>query len=426
MFCPNCGTPNPETAQTCSKCNFHLKSAAAPKFKGTMLMMNQPGQAPAAPPRPATGSAPSAGASKLKGTMVGVAPPSPGIPGVGTPVPAPSPFGAPAAGAFGGPPAAPPGQFGAPPPAPNVFGGAPPAQPVNPLGGTMAADQAGFGAFGAPQQQQQHQQSPFGAPPPAAQGWGDPQQQQASPFGAPPPAQPAYGAPPAPDMRAYGQPPPQPGFGQPPPQAGYDQPNFGQAPPQQPQQPYGQPPPPQAPYGAPPPAGGFGAAIGGLAAGMQGGLQQMGMAGMAGTNPMAGGATGNRPQVRNALMTWLVPFGVMFGGNIVFSILAGITHIAALSFLGLLCFLAGVAMFVLAVIKMVNELNTVTGNKAFPWIPAIIPIYSLLWWFSILPAEVAKAKQAAGVQQPARSGVMYLLLTTFSFASDLNDIAQRQ
>ena len=47
MFCPNCGTQNPETSQTCSKCSFNLKGAAAPKFKGTMLMMNQ--QAAAAP-----------------------------------------------------------------------------------------------------------------------------------------------------------------------------------------------------------------------------------------------------------------------------------------------------------------------------------------------------------------------------------------
>ena len=66
MFCPNCGTQNPDPAQTCSKCNFHLKGAAAPKFKGTMLMMNQPvlpgggagrsrgsdGRAPAGRPRP--------------------------------------------------------------------------------------------------------------------------------------------------------------------------------------------------------------------------------------------------------------------------------------------------------------------------------------------------------------------------------------
>ena len=54
MFCPNCGTQNPDTATTCSKCGFNLKGASAPKFKGTMLMMN----APAAVPRPAAAAAP--------------------------------------------------------------------------------------------------------------------------------------------------------------------------------------------------------------------------------------------------------------------------------------------------------------------------------------------------------------------------------
>src|SRR5579863_3248811 len=49
VFCPNCGTQNPDAAQSCSKCNFHLKSVAAPKFKGTMLMMNQ-----ASVPQPGT------------------------------------------------------------------------------------------------------------------------------------------------------------------------------------------------------------------------------------------------------------------------------------------------------------------------------------------------------------------------------------
>ena len=42
VFCPNCGTENEEAATTCKKCGFSLKGAAAPKFKGTMLMMNAP------------------------------------------------------------------------------------------------------------------------------------------------------------------------------------------------------------------------------------------------------------------------------------------------------------------------------------------------------------------------------------------------
>ncbi|MEO7108819.1 MAG: zinc ribbon domain-containing protein, partial [Polyangiaceae bacterium] len=88
MFCPNCGTQNPDTAVTCGKCGFNLKGAAAPKFKGTMLMNNMPDMTAPTGPRPAAGAPgappgapgapgtapPSMGQgptpSKLKGTMV--------------------------------------------------------------------------------------------------------------------------------------------------------------------------------------------------------------------------------------------------------------------------------------------------------------------------------------------------------------------
>ncbi len=194
MFCPNCGMQNTETALTCAKCNFQLKTAAAPKFKGTMLMMNQPGSIPGAPPRPgsspgvaapappAAGGAPASGSgftaeappigagapaasaafaapSRLKGTMVGVAPPS---------------FGGPPSGGDAAPPA-----FGAPPPADahQTFGS---AADANPLAGTMALDGPpnfahipGAPVVGAA--------PAFGAPPPDAGGFNPP------PFGAPPP-----------------------------------------------------------------------------------------------------------------------------------------------------------------------------------------------------------------------------------------------
>ncbi len=133
MFCPNCGTENEDSSKTCKKCGFNLKGAAAPKFKGTMLMMN----APQGVPRPGA-AGPAAGGpkpgdkgvpSKLKGTMLGVAPPSIGTPQppAGGPVaPPPAPAAPPMAG-----PGAPPGQPGQ---GPAGFGGA--HGDVNPLGGT--------------------------------------------------------------------------------------------------------------------------------------------------------------------------------------------------------------------------------------------------------------------------------------------------
>ena len=81
MFCPNCGTENDDSATTCKKCGFNLKGAAAPKFKGTMLMMNaqapRPGAPPAAPGAP--GPAPAGG--------VPGGPPNFGAPPAGAPAP---------------------------------------------------------------------------------------------------------------------------------------------------------------------------------------------------------------------------------------------------------------------------------------------------------------------------------------------------
>lgn len=247
MFCPNCGTQNTETAQTCAKCGFQLKTAAAPKFKGTMLMMNQPGATPGAPPYPAAPpqapapppphggaaavppsgpgftaeappigmGAPVAGAapgapSRLKGTIVGVAPPNFGA--------APAPPAGPMGGSFDQ----------------QTFGS---AADANPLAGTMALDgppnfanspgAPGGGAPGGPPPQ-------YGAPPPDAGGGFGPapgaDHYGASPAGAPPGGG-GYGAPPGgygapPGGSGYGAPAGS-GFGAPPPGGGMGGPGMG-------------------------------------------------------------------------------------------------------------------------------------------------------------------------------------------------------
>jgi hypothetical protein len=134
--------------------------------------------------------------------MVGVAPPVQ-MPGTPPPAPLPTPAPAPA--------------FGAPPEQAAAFN--PTGQQVNPLGGTMVADN----------------QTPY-VPPPAAQGQ--------DPYGAPP-QQGGYGGPPpggGPGHDPYGAPPQQGGYGGAPPQQG----GYGGPPPQQggfpgapPQQDYG-------------------------------------------------------------------------------------------------------------------------------------------------------------------------------------------
>lgn len=196
VFCPNCGTQNPDTATTCTKCGFNLKGAAAPKFKGTMLMMNPggapaPGAAPGAPapaepvaPPPPAPAAPAADVkAKLKGTMIGVAPPAPGA--------APAPTVDPMAGTMMAPPGAsepfpPPAAPGFAPPTPGAFpppdagfpppGGGFPGAPMGgapmggaPMGGPMGAPPMGGGAaYGAPPADLAP--AGFGGPPVAASG----------------------------------------------------------------------------------------------------------------------------------------------------------------------------------------------------------------------------------------------------------------
>jgi hypothetical protein len=465
VFCPNCGTQNPDAAQTCSKCSFHLKGAAAPKFKGTMLMMNQPvlptpspgaahptgappppaGPAAAGPPRAGgPGAGPGGMSSKLKGTMVGVAPMAGGmgsapgqvaVPAVRSPVPPP---GHEASSAFS-PPVPQPG--------------------VNPLGGTLAADAAAFAsAFGSgpppagPQGPSQYGAPPQGPPPGggqgfaptaavpaygAPQGYGPPQggpPQGQSPYGAPPPnaygggGQP-YGAPPqgygAP-QQGYGAPQgPQQGYGQQAPQ-GYGQPpqGFGQ-----------QPPPPQPGFGPPPgyqpqPSGpGYGPPPG-YGQPQQGpGPQGMTPYGQA---PGTGGALvgtlsspGTKgPTRRNALMTLLLPFAVIVGGSVVCTTLSILVS-SVFSVLQLLFVFGGLGWFIYLTIPMVNELKTVTQNANLAWWPLLVPVYSMYWAWFLIPAEVSRAKQLLGVQQPPRPIVIYIFLWPFALASDLNDMVRQ-
>lgn len=86
MFCPNCGTKNEDSVARCGQCGFDLKTQGGKgKFKGTVMMSGNPGESvpsPGATSPSATSTGPATGtpkahlSSKLKGTMVGVAPPN--------------------------------------------------------------------------------------------------------------------------------------------------------------------------------------------------------------------------------------------------------------------------------------------------------------------------------------------------------------
>jgi len=277
--------------------------------------------------------------------------------------------------------------------------------PGYPPAGGYPGQQPQQGGYGQPQQPgyaqpgAQPQQGGYGQP--QQGGYGQPQQPQQGGYGQPPAAQPGgYGQPPGPGGQpgGYGQPAGgQPGgYGQPGGQPGYGQPQGGQPG-------YGQQ-----------PGGGFGGAMQGAFGQMQQGMPGMGF----GAAP--GGA---KPTVRNAVMTLLLPAVVAIGGNILATILVVATEIGALSFIGSLASLAGGILAVLSIIKMTNELKTVTGNASFAWWPAIIPFYQYYWMWVMVPAEMAKAKQMRGIQKPARGFVVYFFLFLYAYAADLNDIA---
>lgn len=324
------------------------------------------------------------------------------------------------------PPVAPPPA--APEPA-AAFNAPGPGGPVNALAGTMAADAATFAAV-FPGGQAAAAQAQAQQPPPGGPNYGAPQPNYGGPppnYGAPPmggnvqgpttampamgdPA--AFGAPPGGMPNAYGAP-----MGGPMPGGGMPQP-YGQAP----QQPYGAPPgayapqqPPPGAYGQPQmqqPMMGYGQAPGAI---------QAPGPGMLGTLQSAGNTTGG-PTKRNALMTFLLPGIVIFGGGILGSVLAYIW--APLGLLSSLFGLAGMIMYLLSAIKMANEIKSVTRNASFAWWPIFIPIYNYYWLWIMVPAEVTKAKQMMGVQQPTRSIVLYIFLWHFALASDINDMAR--
>jgi hypothetical protein len=146
---------------------------------------------------------------------------------------------------------------------------------------------------------------------------------------------------------------------------------------------------------------------------------------LVGTLPSSG-VVPRGPTRRNALMTLLLPFGVVVGGCIVFTTLAILINSLAgvFSLLMGLCFLGGGGWFVYLTIQMVGELKFVTNNPSLAWWPIIVPLYNYYWAWFIIPAEVAKAKQMLGVQAPPRPIVLYIFLWPFALASDINDMVR--
>jgi hypothetical protein len=161
--------------------------------------------------------------------------------------------------------------------------------------------------------------------------------------------------------------------------------------------------------------------MGGAFGAMQGAMQ--GAMGQPGGYPGQGGAFA-RPKVRNPIMTLLIPILLISVVPGIFGGIAGALDIAAIGLLGSISSLVGSILYLVSVIKMVGELKAVTRNDGFAWWPIFIPIYSIYWMWILVPQEMAKAKQMAGVQNPPRGIVVYIFLFLYAFAADLNDIAK--
>jgi len=130
--------------------------------------------------------------------------------------------------------------------------------------------------------------------------------------------------------------------------------------------------------------------------------------------------------MRNPVMILILTYGLILGGYIISMLLGMVLNYSLmwLAMLGQLITLVGVVLFLYFVIMMLLDLKRVTNDESFMWWLVFIPCanYYLLWWLA--PQQVSKAKQMAGLPDTsARNIVLYIFLTPFALAADLNDLA---
>jgi hypothetical protein len=156
---------------------------------------------------------------------------------------------------------------------------------------------------------------------------------------------------------------------------------------------------------------------------MQGAYGAMGgaMQGMPGMG--YGGGAGMKPTMRNAFVFGLVPELVYIFVPGIFVGIANAVDIGAIALVGNLVQLGALIWFLMNMLKGLNEMRNSAGNPAFPRWPIIIPIYNWIYWLSMVPKEVMKAKQMRGLQPTHRSLALYFFFPVFALQSDLNDLA---
>jgi hypothetical protein len=154
---------------------------------------------------------------------------------------------------------------------------------------------------------------------------------------------------------------------------------------------------------------------------MAGGFGQM-QGQMMGPGGFAGGA-GAKPTMRNAFMFGLLPEICAFVIPQILTGVANATEIYAIAYVGSLINLACGIWLLLNALKALNEMRNAAGNPGFPRWPIIVPIYNWIYWLTMVPKEVQKAKQMRGMQPTSRNMALYFFFPVFALQADLNDMA---
>jgi hypothetical protein len=103
--------------------------------------------------------------------------------------------------------------------------------------------------------------------------------------------------------------------------------------------------------------------------------------------------------------------------------IASILELSILFSVSGLVSLAALIWWLLNQLKALNELRNASGNPTFPRWPIFIFIYDFIYYLTMVPKEVMKAKQMAGRPPTHKSLALYFLFPAFALQSDLNEIA---
>jgi hypothetical protein len=133
-----------------------------------------------------------------------------------------------------------------------------------------------------------------------------------------------------------------------------------------------------------------------------------------------------RPTKRNAFVVGILPLILAFVGTGVFVALSIVLDAGVFVFFAQLSQLGSAIWFLVTMMKGLHELRSAANSIAFPRWPVFIPVYNIIYWISMVPTEVKRAKQLRGLPPTTSHIALYFLFPVFALQSDLNDLARAQ